>query len=158
MGSVSKCANPKKEKGKKENPGKNKTENDNKYKRKQQKILTPREESCTGEGVQFLNLHQEDWELINTHIIKNYKYWRQEYPQVKARTPPNLLMARAEPLETATPRNENLEFLVGTGTNYPGLIILQGNFSDASIPIVGATGTPELCPFFKPMKLKLGKL
>lgn len=68
-------------------------------------------------------------------------------------------MAIAEPLVTATLRNEKLEFLVGTGTNYSVLNTLQGNeLSDASITIVGATGTCELHPFFKPAKFKVGKL
>lgn len=71
----------------------------------------------TGEGVQFLDLQQEDWEQINERILKKNRYWKQEHPQVKARTAPNSLMAIAEPLVAATLRNEKLEFLVGTGTD-----------------------------------------
>lgn len=60
--------------------------------------------------------------------------------------------------QTATLRNENLLFLVGIGTNYSVLNTLKEKFRDASITIVGATGTWELPPFFKPVKFKLEKL
>lgn len=114
----------------------------------------------TGEGIQFLDPQQEDWEQINAHFIKKKnRYWKQEDPQVKARTAPNSLMAIAEPLVAATLRNEKLEFLVGTGTKCSVLNTLQSNeLSDASITTVGATGTRELRPFFKPVKFKLRKL